>query len=437
MPLTRTHIAFLGIISIFTGIIGPWVHSGSEMLSYLMTDIRAIAYAILIALILAFFLAALRKWKLYRMCGVLIIFGIIGLALLTFILPLESIKSGWVVSGVSWAWVFLVIGSILIGISYRTIDIPVEESSFSDAIDTVIGMVGWFALACIAGILILSSLSFFGRGQNHDILDTLYTSGELRVLSGGMSISTRSYTDVPQILYDRWTDTLLTMTESGGTKIWDLISGDSHSSGSIEKNLSPLLLGNTLYMRDDAGYAYSGGILMLGSHISQWDDAIVYKNNANLVVIHKNGMTSMPSGGGIVSTPLILSADKKTLIWPEIKNGDVSIIKNGAPLWDNYDKVHSLSLSSNGESSIWLVQSGSEKFIIKNNLTPLLLPQGTISGSFMWNGSHFLFITEKDGIKKVYHDMLTVSRDLQEVRESFLEKDWGSYAYFWLSLIHI
>ena len=59
------------------------------------------------------------------------------------------------------------------------------------------------------------------------------------------------------------------MTESGGTKIWDLISGDSHSSGSIEKNLSPLLLGNTLYMRDDAVYAYSGGILMLGSHISQ------------------------------------------------------------------------------------------------------------------------------------------------------------------------
>ena len=94
MPLTRTHIAFLGIISIFTGIIGPGVRAGQEMLSYLMTDIRALAYGMLIALILAFFLAALRKWRLYRICIVLIILSIVTLAILTATLPLESIKTG-------------------------------------------------------------------------------------------------------------------------------------------------------------------------------------------------------------------------------------------------------------------------------------------------------------------------------------------------------
>lgn len=73
MPLTRTHIAFLGIISIFTGIVGPGVYAGSTVLSYLMTDMRAIAYIMLIVLILAFFFAAMRKWKLYRMCVILIV----------------------------------------------------------------------------------------------------------------------------------------------------------------------------------------------------------------------------------------------------------------------------------------------------------------------------------------------------------------------------
>lgn len=60
---------------------------------------------------------------------------------MTIFTPLESIKTGDSISGMSWAWIFLIIGSILLATSYKARDITTEESSFSDAIDTVIGMV--------------------------------------------------------------------------------------------------------------------------------------------------------------------------------------------------------------------------------------------------------------------------------------------------------
>jgi hypothetical protein len=83
MSLSRTHIAFLGIMSIFTGIIGPGTRSGAILLSYLMTDVRPVIYAILVGLILAFAFAAFRKWKLYRFVVFLILIAIISLAIVT------------------------------------------------------------------------------------------------------------------------------------------------------------------------------------------------------------------------------------------------------------------------------------------------------------------------------------------------------------------
>lgn len=63
MSLSRTHIAFLAIISIFTGLIGPGTHIGDRLLSYLMTDMRVLTYIILAILIIAFYTAATRQWR--------------------------------------------------------------------------------------------------------------------------------------------------------------------------------------------------------------------------------------------------------------------------------------------------------------------------------------------------------------------------------------
>ena len=63
MNLSRTHIAFLAIISIFTGLIGPGTHTEGRLLSYLMTDMRMPTYIILAVLIVAFYSAATRNWR--------------------------------------------------------------------------------------------------------------------------------------------------------------------------------------------------------------------------------------------------------------------------------------------------------------------------------------------------------------------------------------
>lgn len=98
MSLSRTHIAFLGIISIFTGIIAPGTTSGGTSISYLMTDSRWIAYCILIGLILSFSLAAFRAWKYYRIAAFFIVIAIILLAALTLTGRIFSIRDGIICS---------------------------------------------------------------------------------------------------------------------------------------------------------------------------------------------------------------------------------------------------------------------------------------------------------------------------------------------------
>ena len=428
MSLTRTHIAFLGIISVFTGLVWPGTRSGDILLSYLMTDIRWIAYAILIALILAFTLASTRKWSSYRISVSLTIIGIIALGIMTFMGRISNMKTGEMASGISWWWIFLLIGSILLLISYRKGDLTQEETQFSDIVDTIIGMVWGFALACIAGILILSSLSFFTRGQNHEILSRAYLSGEIKTLSGGIRSIGISET-LPSLVYDRGADSLLTTVVSGSGSEWKLVSEGKISTWSIKPGQIPLLLGKTVYSRDMNGYAYSGGKLLLGSRISEWEKSIVYKENGDIHIISENGRRIIEHKW-MLGNPLILSQDKSTLVWATGQNTEKYIVKNGIPLKGTYNKIDILSTTSNGQSIIALVSSGSGKSIIKNGTFVWNLPLTYISGSFISNGSHFLYRIEEKWVKKVVHDMEVVSRDLAEVREVFLEKDGGSYTYF-------
>ena len=428
MSLTRTHIAFLGIISVFTGLIWPGTRSGSELLSYLMTDMRWLVYGILIAMILAFALAAMRKWSLYRLSVILIIVGVIGLGVLTLIGQVSSMRSGSIAWGFAWGWIFLIIGALLLGMSYRSRDIDTEETAFSDAVDTIIGMVWGFALACIAGILILSSLSFFSRGQSHDILKRMYASGEITMLSGGVR-SVWSSARMPIYMYDRGWDSLLSVEMSGSGNIWTLVREGKTSTGMLKSGLTPLLLGGSVYAIDSSGYAYSWGKLILGSRLSGGSKAIVHRRDGSVEVIHESGRDTL-TYTGIISAPVVLSQDQSTLVWVESQSSGKMIVSNGKPIGDRYEKVEKIDISRSGQSIVALIWSGSESLLVKNGTVIGTLPENTLSGSYKSNGSHTLFITIQDNVKKVSHDMEVVSKDLQEVRETFLEEDGGSYAYF-------
>lgn len=432
MSLTRTHIAFLGIISVFTGLVWPGTRSGDILLSYLMTDVRWIAYAILIALILAFTLASTRKWPSYRISVSLTIIGIITLAVMTFMGRISNMKTWELASGVSWGWAFLIIGAILLLISYKRGDLLQEETQFSDIVDTIIGMVGGFALACIAGILILSSLSFFTRGQSHEILSRAYVSGEIRILSGGI-LSVGISDTLPSITYDRGGDSLLTSIATASGTNWQLVQEGVISTGRLKTGQTPLLMGKNIYAIDANNYVYSSGRLLLGSRISGWEKAIVYKESGDIHVVYADG-SKIIEHKGILSAPLVFSKDTSTLVWTTGQVGEKRIVKNGIPMQESYSKIDHIALSWNWQSIITLVSSGWESSIIKNGIPIWKLPAEYLSGSYRSNGSHFLYITESNGIKKVIYDMEVISRDLTEVRETFLEENGGSYAYFGIPL---
>ena len=76
MSLSRTHIAFLGIISMLTGFIGPGTSTLARPISYLMTDLRILSYIVLFLLISAFYMAAIRSWRWYRIATVIIILSV-------------------------------------------------------------------------------------------------------------------------------------------------------------------------------------------------------------------------------------------------------------------------------------------------------------------------------------------------------------------------
>jgi hypothetical protein len=394
-----------------------------------MTDLRALAYGILIALIFAFIFASFRKWRLYRVSVIIITIAIVSLGFLTYAGRISTVKGGEVISWVAWGWIFLVIGVVLLIMSYKKSEVSSDEDApFSDAIDTVIGMVWGFALACIAGILILSSLSYFSREQNHEILTRIYTSGEIRVLSGGIRTLTAS-TLFPTFSYDRWSDSMLRSTPTSSGSIWTLTKEGQTSTGILKAGLTPLLLGQAIYGIDTNGYAYSGGKLLLGSRISEGSKAIIYKNEWVIQVIHKDGKNTL-NYKWILMSPLILSEDTSTLVWTEGQAGSKQIKRNGESLGETYTKIDRIDISKSGQSIMALVESGSSMILVKNGIPLGALSEGTLSGSYKSNGAHSLFITEKDWIKKVVHDMEVVSRDLSVVRETFLEEEGGSYAYF-------
>jgi hypothetical protein len=66
--------------------------------------------------------------------------------------------------------------------SFKKREILEEDNQFSEIIDTIIGMVGGFSLACISGIMVISSLSFFDDKNNHEILNRIW-SGSTEMLS--------------------------------------------------------------------------------------------------------------------------------------------------------------------------------------------------------------------------------------------------------------
>lgn len=239
MNLSRTHIAFLAIISIFTGIIWPGTRAGEQLLSYLMTDIKILTYIILAVLIVAFYMAASRSWKWFRICSVVIFLGIGALLFLTIFGKVHTNNNILTASGLSWGWIFLFIGCLLLIGAYRQKEYGNTNNSFSEAIDGIIGILWWFALACIVWGIILSSLSFFSHPLKPSIIITLLGSGNVTTLSWWIHTSS-VYDNITSFSYDRKTNSLEISSKTWTTIVTQVLStkGVSYLSGSSNASIN-------------------------------------------------------------------------------------------------------------------------------------------------------------------------------------------------------
>lgn len=228
MNLSRTHIAFLAIISIFTGLIGPGTHTGDRLLSYLMTDIRMPTYIILAILIIAFYSAATRSWRWFRICSVIVFIGIGTLLFSTILGKIHTINNFSVTFGLSWGWIFLFIGCLLLVWAYGQREYGDENNSFSETIDSIIGILWWFTLACIVWGIILSSVSLFSHSQKPSILLEMFGSWNIHTLSWGIHVSW-IYESIVSFSYDRKWDILSLTSKTGTSSLTQILSAKNMS----------------------------------------------------------------------------------------------------------------------------------------------------------------------------------------------------------------
>ena len=159
MQLSRVHIAFLAIMSLFTGIIGPGTRSGTLLVSYAMTDMRVWIFFLLILLIIGFYTAAVRNFRILGGITIGIIFILSVLFSATLLGNIRDIKSEAIVSGFSWGWIFYGVGIILLiwSILRRKSD---TESVIGSYLDMTIGVIGSITLTILSSMIFLTSISF-------------------------------------------------------------------------------------------------------------------------------------------------------------------------------------------------------------------------------------------------------------------------------------
>lgn len=106
-------------MSIFTGTIAPGTSVMGNQLAYPMTDARIFSYILLFFLIIGFYTASIHAWRLFRYNGILI-FGMIGiLFFLTLSGQVTETKTGLEANGLSWGWIFLLIGVAILFRAYK------------------------------------------------------------------------------------------------------------------------------------------------------------------------------------------------------------------------------------------------------------------------------------------------------------------------------
>ncbi len=426
MGISRLHIALLAIMSLFTGIIAPGTSTQNWLLAYPMTDARTFSYVLLFFLIIGFYTASIHAWRFFRYNGILI-FGIVSiLFFLTLTGQVHDPISGLEALGLSWGWIFFVAGIGLLAWSYRRTWSEEYSSELRYTIDILLGIVGSFTLACIAGVIVMISLSFSQKSYQQSILTRMFSSGSIITESSGI-IMTEPYPDISSVKYDRKSDTISATILSG--TIWQTritrINDAFTMSGIYEH---AFLLQDHIYAAGKDGKVYSESGILKGYRTIGDTESLLIRSGSDWNI--RSDMASWSLDGSWTLWDPVLSQDHMTLAWKTVIWSGMSISKMGKQLWWTYDYIHRIDLSSGGYDLMALIESSGTLQIVKNGKLVSFVHPKYMTGSYRSNGSHSIYTASGASWYQVVIDseMLPVYYD--DIREVFLEKNGASYAYF-------
>jgi hypothetical protein len=120
-----------------------------------------------------------------------------------------------------------------------------------------------------------------------------------------------------------------------------------------------------------------------------------------------------------------------TLAWITKTLSGYEVQKEGKKISESYPEISHLHISKSGYDTMALARTQSgERLVIKNGVPIETLREDYVENSWKSNGSHSIYITDTDGIKRVVYDGVSIGKELSEVREIFLEKSGNTYAFF-------
>lgn len=428
MNFSRSHAGMLGIVSVFTGMIAPWVTDGINSLPYSLTNAQIISYMVFWVLTLGFFFSSTRKIEIYRwLVGwVLVLVGVLG----WMTLDGEIIGRAWqVMQGISWGWVFLTIGWGLILYSWR--DARDGYKSADDAsvefFDTMIGIVGTITLMCLSAIIIFVSIGEKKPSKSELLLEQNFGTWQIESASG--ISQTRWYLSIPDIFFQRRDDTVVyaaEVTKWSYTVFPWWYTGDTlpiHVQKLWDKHI--IIEWKTLTINN----------ITQTNDLQEWKDngeSLLYRTSDTIGLLTENNERSF-SWKNIIPWTLAQWWDTPVVAWAEKGNSWTTLIKkDGNIIHTGTYTVEKIDLSKSGYDLMALINSqGGARQILKNGEFVESIKDDYIPWSYRSNGSHGIYtIRDVGNTLKVIYDGTVVASNLAEVREVFLEKSGNSYAYF-------
>jgi predicted membrane protein len=424
----------LGLISVFTGMIAPGVSGELLQAPYPLTNMRWIAYIILILIIVDFYFVSMRRWKTHKYHSLGIITLLVILAFLTVTNNVIDLKNAIPLTHLSWWWVFFGVG---IGLLIYTLqsDEQGEEMGSSLFFDTVLGIMGSFTLSCLALLIIyVGSMSVIKNESKKDgVLGSIFGK-EYITTQSGVKMSP-AYTSIEHLVFDRKNNSL--------SFVWEDLTGKREYFKSIQKQTQTGQTTEKIHIplkKDEYILEYGTSSLIIngkhqvslrygsisGTLLKKDSEYIAFTDDSHLYEIDANGIRTWT--GERMNSISIMSHGEEydDTMW--IQGG--SLYKDGQIQSGSYEKAESITLSPSGIESTILRSTPTQREIVKNNIVIHRIYDGFIPSTYKSNGVHTFYAYENSGSIRAVYDGAMIENTFSEIREVFVSRDGGAYGFF-------